>query len=170
METHHDNTGQFQVSNRGAASRLSNTNNVARFDRRTGEFLGYFVASGSGGLSSARDLIFTPGGDLLVLSAQNDLILRYDGHTGAFLDVFATVDRPSHDGPINLLYGPDGNLYVTAFDGSRVLKLGGSTGNVLGTLLPPSGTTPGYVGLAFGPDGNLYASAIGSREIVLVSV
>jgi streptogramin lyase len=65
------------------------TNNVLRYDRTTGAFLGAFVPAGSGGLNRPEGLAFGPDGDLYVVSQGTNSILRYDGATGAFLGVFS---------------------------------------------------------------------------------
>src|SRR5438309_7558521 len=58
--------------------------NVLRYDERTGDFLGEFVPSGSGGLSKPSGLIFGPDGNLYVGTPNGtNSILRYDGLTGA---------------------------------------------------------------------------------------
>src|SRR5437016_2904164 len=63
------------ASNQGA-------NNILRYDERTGDFLGEFIPSGSGGLGIPDGLLFGPDGNLYVGSLLTDSILRYDGITG----------------------------------------------------------------------------------------
>jgi hypothetical protein len=150
---------------------------VARFDGRTGAYLGDFVPTGSGGLSFPQGLVFGPSGrgaaqfDLYVASAQTNRILRYDGGTGAFLGVFAGDDpsTPADEGgglerPLGLTFGPDGNLYVAnasyltdknpavlCFQGPS----GPAPGAFLGNFVPPGrGGMLNPDGLIFGPDGN----------------
>jgi hypothetical protein len=64
------------------------TNNVLRYDGSTGDFLGVFVAAGSGGLRTPHGLAFGPDNNLYVVSNGTSTVLRYDGSTGAFLGVF----------------------------------------------------------------------------------
>ncbi len=79
---------------------LSNhTNEVLRYDGRTGAFLGAFVSAGSGGLDDPGDLTFGPDGNLYVGSFATDEVLRYDGATGAFLDAFVSAGSGGLDAP-----------------------------------------------------------------------
>jgi DNA-binding beta-propeller fold protein YncE len=57
-------------------------NNILRYDERTGDFLGEFIPSGSGGLNRPAGLIFGPDGNLYVTDDVTSSILRYDGVTG----------------------------------------------------------------------------------------
>jgi hypothetical protein len=150
---------------------------VARFDGRTGAYLGDFVPTGSGGLTFPQGLVFGPSGrgaaqfDLYVASAGTNRILRYDGGTGAFLGVFAGDDpgTPADEGgglerPIGLTFGPDGNLYVgnASYLTNRnpaVLRFQGPAGPTpgafLGNFVPPGrGGLRNPTGVLFGPDGN----------------
>ncbi len=76
----------------------SGDDTVKRFDAKTGEYLGAFIAPGSGGLLGPRGLIFTRG--RLHLVNQNVFqpfageILRYERNTGAFLDALVPCNPP----------------------------------------------------------------------------
>src|SRR3712207_4476954 len=98
---------------------------VLRFDARTGESEGDFVAPFSGGLGMPIGLTFGPDGNLYVSDLSVSKVLRYDGRTGAFLDTFAEggVNRPT-----DLHFGPDGNLYVAGNEGDHVVRYDGRTG------------------------------------------
>jgi streptogramin lyase len=149
-------------------------NNILRYDERTGDFLGEFIPSGSGGLFSPRGLIFGPDGNLYVSSGGSRFIFRYDGITGEPLpspgSTGAIFVGPSSGGPTRefsawLIFGPDGNLYVTSGGitappaSSSVLRFNGTTGEFIDAFVSPgSGGLTGPRGLVFGPDGHLYVN------------
>jgi outer membrane protein assembly factor BamB len=80
----------------------ASTDSVLRYRKSTGEFVGQFVAPGSGGLDYPVGLAFAPDGDLYVASRNTNSVLRYDGSSGAFLDVFQTSDSSGLQGPTYL--------------------------------------------------------------------
>src|SRR5262249_41984615 len=89
-------------------------NTILRHDERTGDFLGEFIPSGSGGLSGPRGLIFGPDGNLYV---SGDRVFRYDGITGEPLPSPGNTGATFCSGGQSaawLIFGPDGNLYVTS--------------------------------------------------------
>lgn len=132
-----------------------NDGSVARIDGRTGEFRGYLVAPGSGGLEGATGLAFGPDGDLYVGSSRTDQVLRYDGRSGEFRDAF--VDRGRIGGPFSLIFGPDGDLYVSSSSRQQVLRFDGDSGEFRGIAAADS-TLGTPIGLRFGPDGMLYVA------------
>lgn len=76
-----------------------------------GNFLGAFIAAGSGGLMGTECMLPHPDGSLLVTGFGNTQIKRYDGATGAFLGNFSygySLSLPS-----KMSIGPDGRIYVT---------------------------------------------------------
>ena len=86
------------------------TNAVFRYDA-SGNFLGEFISSGSGGLNGPEQVLFHPDGSVLVTGFANSVIKRYDGITGEFLGDFSTgytLDTPS-----KMSIGPDSLIYVT---------------------------------------------------------
>ena len=133
---------------------------VARFDGVTGEFLGHFVESGAGGLTSAHNPTFGPDGNLYVISGTPNTstiqILRYDGQTGEFLDVFVDAGQGGFAGASRLTFGPDGVLYAaTSNIGQGVLRYD-MEGNFLGAIAGPAQGVQWACGIAFGADGLLY--------------
>jgi len=121
-----------------------------------GAFIDVFVASGSGGLLSARGLEFGADSNLYVGSRGTGQVLRYDGTTGAFIDVFVAA------GTLNdmegLTFSPiDGHLYVA--DGNEVFRFDKNTGASLGVFGDASfagSALQTAVDVKFGPDGKLY--------------
>ena len=102
---------------------------VLRFNADTGEFLGAFVPTGSGGLNGPTGLTFGPDGHLYVASfVLNNNVLRYDGRTGAFLGVFVESGSGGLQGPVGLSFGPNGDLYVAASYAGGVFRYDGGTG------------------------------------------
>jgi sugar lactone lactonase YvrE len=160
------------VSN--TTSSNGNGSNVVKFDEVTGEFLGEFIAAGSGGLVSPDDLTFGPDGNLYISSGNDyatpetepSAILRFDGKTGKFIDVFATVENMIR--PYGNAFGPDGNLYVSSFLSDEILRFDGKTGAFIdvfasGNQLP--GGLNGPNDLLFTPDGNLLVTTQGSVAV-----
>jgi DNA-binding beta-propeller fold protein YncE len=151
---------------------------VERFDGKTGAFLNYFVAQGSGGLEHPSYMVFGPDGrkdgklDLYVAAAHEGAIYRYDGSTGAFKGVFVSAVSGGLDAPQGMVFGPDGNLYVASgnwftssngpfytgeFPPGAVLSYEGPSGHhpgrFRGTFVPSgSGGLANPSGMLFGPD------------------
>jgi hypothetical protein len=133
-----DGKGDGKLDLYVASSRLtSSNNNVKRYDGTTGQFLGEFVTTGSGGLDHAAGITFGPDGNLYVASGGWGgnggifglaAVLRYEGPTspdklppGTFLGTFVQPGSGGLNSPLGLLFGPDGNgdgqqdLYVGTF-------------------------------------------------------
>jgi len=87
------------------------TDEVLRYHTVTGQFLGVFVAAGSGPLHGPTDLTFGPDGHLYVASDITNEVLRFSGQNGAFLDVYIPSDAGIVS-PRDIEFGPDGALYV----------------------------------------------------------
>jgi hypothetical protein len=168
------------VSNPGIPGTIGGTGNILRYDERTGDFLGVFIPTGSGGLGRPDGLVFGPDGNLYVCSSKDlGSILRYDGITGEPLPSRGNSGAtfvPSGSGGLTfggpteggawLIFGPDGNLYVPSGSiggppaASKVLRFNGTTGEFIDAFVPAgSGGLQGPSGLVFGPDGNLYVNA-----------
>ena len=68
-----------------------NSSNVVRYDGATGQPLGNFIATGSGGLNTPEGLTFDPSGTYLyVTSSGSNQILKYAATTGSFVGVGAS--------------------------------------------------------------------------------
>ena len=125
-----------------------------------------FIASGSGGLTGPRDLIFTSVGNLLVADWSADKIIKYDGNDGSPLGDFVSAGSGGLDRPLALTFGPDGNLYVSTGD-NRVLKYDGSSGSYLGEFVSAgSGGLSNARGLVFKPDGKLLVVSGNENQIL----
>jgi hypothetical protein len=121
-----------------ASSRLGSSNNdVKRYDGTTGQFLGEFVLSASGGLDHAAGITFGPDGNMYVASGGWGgnggifglaAVLHYEGPAspdalppGTFLGTFVQPGSGGLNSPFGVLFGPDGNadghqdLYVSTF-------------------------------------------------------
>src|SRR5205823_3393050 len=115
-----------------------------------------FIAPGSGGLNTPRDLVLGPDGNIYVSSQGTNSVLRYSGTTGAFLGTFVTSGSGGLGMPDGVAFGPDGNFYVASGDSDAILKYDGTTGAFLSAFVPPgSGGLDSPRGIVFGPDGNL---------------
>lgn len=108
---------------------------IERYDATTGDYLGSFIAPGSGGLDGPGAVSVGPDSNLYVTSALSNQILRYDGMTGDFLDVFAEGNGLST--PNNIVF--NGNfMYVGEFAGGAggfVKRYDAMTGDFIDNFL-----------------------------------
>jgi sugar lactone lactonase YvrE len=149
----------------------SGTNSVIRYTS-SGQLIGTFVASGSGGLSGAFGLAFGPDENLYVASQSTSAIYEYRGSTGAFLTTFVGSGATGVNNSTSIVFGPDGNLYVSCQNTQSIDRFEGPTGPNPGSSLPAAGqpgatfvapASGGLTGpreLIFGPDGNLYVDSV----------
>ena len=123
---------------------------VAEFDSN-GNFLGYFISSGAGGLDSPYD-VYQRASDWLVAGSSSDTIHRYD-LSGAFLGNLTAIDNF----PQQLGEASNDNVLVANFSGGQLgiveyLPAGGLVG-----VYAPFGSS-GYRGVYELPNGNLLIS------------
>ncbi len=123
----------FSLSAHGGDLLVASFSNgkIVRFAESNGAYLGDFVSTGSGGLTSPHALGFGPNGHLYVATFSGRNVLRYNGTTGAPLPsstgAIGTAEFvASGAGGLSLAagmdFGPDGNLYVSDHATSRVLR------------------------------------------------
>lgn len=136
------------------------TDQVLRYDLRSGAFLGVFASGG--GLDNPVGLTFGPDGDLYVASAETAQVLRYDGVSGAFRGVFATGGGLGQ--PRQLNFGPDGSLYVASATTNSILRYDGRTG-AFRDVFASGGNLSGPTSFTFGPDGDLYVGSVLTSRI-----
>jgi sugar lactone lactonase YvrE len=124
-----------------------------------------FIAAGSGGLSSPKDLVVGPDGNVYVASGNTNSVIRYTP-TGQLLGTFVTAGSGGLSNPKGLAFGPDGNLYVDSVTNNNVLEYNGSTGAFVNTFVGAgSGGLNNPSGMVFGQDGNLYVSSVGTQSV-----
>ncbi|WP_413166530.1 hypothetical protein ACL6C3_07430 [Capilliphycus salinus ALCB114379] len=144
----------------------SEGNNILLFDEQNGDFLGEFIAPGTGGLLAPDDLTFGPDGNLYITSGttpETSAVYRFDGMTGEFIDIFASGNGLFR--PYGAAFGPDGYLYVASFLSDEILRFDGMTGAFVDVFASGNGQPGGLNGpddLLFGPDGRLYVTTQGS--------
>ncbi len=143
------------------------TASILRYHGESGEFLGPFVTSATGGLRGPVTMTFGPNGNLYVSDFYTgDLaVKRFQGpagpNPGAFIDTFIPAGSGGLRAPSGLVFGPDGNddgqfdLYLADvdeddFDKASVLRYDGLTGAFLDTfVVQGSGGLVGAVMIAF---------------------
>ena len=143
------------------------TNSVLRYHGTTGNFMGEFVASGSGGVEGPATMTFGPDGDLYVANFySSDLsVKRFEGPSGptpgAFVHTFVPAGSGGLRAPAGLIFGPDGNddgqldLYLAEVDGhssnkASVKRYDGITGDFIDTFVTErSGGLEGAVLMTF---------------------
>jgi hypothetical protein len=170
--------GNFYVSSKDGSA-------VYRFDAAgdplpaPGQSGATFVASGSGGLSSARDIAFGPDGYLYVVSESTSAVLRYDPVTGASAGTFIASGAGGLEDARGLLFR-NGYAYVTSAGTTTtgagvnsVLRFDAATGAPAGVSGLPgdavfissgSGGLTNPSSIVFGPDGNAYVSSTASSS------
>jgi len=125
-----------------------------------------FVASGSGGLSTPKDLVLGPEGNVYVASSGTNSVIRYTT-AGQLLGTFVTAGSGGLSSPYGLAFGPDGNLYVDSTGTNAIYEYSGSTGAFLSTFVTAgSGGLNDPVGMVFGQDGNLYVSSSDTESVL----
>lgn len=152
-----DGVPELYVSGRSSS-------NVVRYDGVSGQPLGSYVASNSGGLDLPGGITFDPtGSSLLVASTRSGKVLKYDALTGASLGV-VTPDLYPYV-PKDVDFGADGLLYVID-SGGRILRFT-ADGTYVDDYIP-SGTIEmeNPTSFAFGPDGDVYVTGLYFREVM----
>ncbi|MEE2729778.1 MAG: hypothetical protein VYA55_03100 [Pseudomonadota bacterium] len=110
-------------------------NSILRYDLRTKEYMGRFVAPGSGGLQVPVGLEFGPDGHLYTSSSATSAILRYDGLTGEFIDEFVPPGGGGMSSPRAIRFGgANSDLYVISSDTNEVLQFDRETGAFVGII------------------------------------
>ncbi len=88
-----------------------NNHSVKEYDGATGDYLGNFVDSASGGLNTTQDLLYISDSVLLVTGLGNTTIKKYNGLTGAYTSDFSS--GYSLVRPTKMSIGPDNKIYVS---------------------------------------------------------
>lgn len=145
---------------------------IKRYDGDTGQYLGDFVPSLTGGMNGPdAGMVFGPDGALYVPCWFSRDVKRFDGTSGAFLDTFIAQGTGGCDRPRTLYFRGDGSLLLTSWGTQRVLRfsetgqflqLVASTGRPTG-LVPRVGTgellvTSDQIGVVRRYDGTLGTS------------
>jgi hypothetical protein len=136
-------------------------NSVSKYDL-DGNWQGYFVSPGSGGLANAVGLQRGADGHVYVASEGTAQILRYDGATGAFIDVFASGPQLQFAG--YLATGPGGDFYAAGVGNNSVVRIDQTTGGIVGTAASGGGLS-GPDGIVFTGSGELLVSSYFSNSV-----
>ena len=144
------------------------SDNVVRFDQRTGAFIDELIPAGAGGLDSP-DQIAVRGDHIYISSGatpETSGIYRFERDSGAFVDVFASGGGMHR--PYGFAFGPDDHLYVSSFLTDEILRYDANTGELVDVFATGDGK-PGGVngpnGMVFDENGLLYVSTQGSVAV-----
>lgn len=132
----------------------ANSNAIAEFDV-AGNYIGNFVAIGSGGLNSPFDIYMREGTDWLVSGINSQMIHRYELNTGAYIGNLAPV--PTF--PQQILELDNGNVLVGNFSGTQGVYEFTAAGALVG-ITNPAGVS-GYRGVWELANGNILTSTSG---------
>jgi hypothetical protein len=132
-----------------ANSDATNPDAVAEFDQG-GNYLGNFIANGSGGLDGPFDIIFRTS-DCLVSASSSDAVHRYDLN-GTYLDDFVST---TINFPQQVLEMANGDIAVAGFSPPSGVYIYSSTGTLLRTLSVVTGVRSVYEL----PNGNLLTTS-----------
>src|SRR5262249_44110610 len=119
------------------------TDDVQKYDGKTGAYLGKVIPSGTLGLHAPWGLTFGPDNNLYVVGGQSNNVLRYDMTTAA-IDQFISSSGGITGGQ-GLTFDSAGNLFVSTGNSSTVLRFQGPNGASPGAPLP----APGQSGAIF---------------------
>src|SRR5262245_61509846 len=131
----------------------ASSNNVVRFDGKTGALVGTFIASN---LNAPRGIALGDDGLWYVSNGGNGTIARFNA-AGAFVDVFASGLSTPHE----MTFGPDGALYVSNSLANNIQRCtaAGCTTFASGNGLLDSRGLDFY-------NGSLYVSSRGSNAVL----
>jgi len=115
----------------------SNADAIAEFDAG-GNYIGNFIAIGSGGMDSPFDIVFRTN-DCLVATSTSDAVHRYDLN-GAYLDDFATNINFAQQ----IFEMANGNIAVAGFSTPSGIYIYSPTGTLLNTLSVVTGVRSVY--------------------------
>jgi hypothetical protein len=132
----------------------SATDEVLRYDGRSGAFMGALISAGSGGLDYPVSMLYAPDGTLLVTSQLSSEVLRYDSTNGTFLGEFVPAGSGGLNGPSDIAYGPDGLLYVAGRYSWAIYRYSAADGSFVDAFITNHVREP--FGLVFDAAGDLY--------------
>jgi len=137
----------------------TNTNAIAEFDS-AGNYLGNFIANGSGGMSGPFGIWFRAN-DVLVTGDGSNTLHRYDLN-GNYLDDFASISSF----PEQVIELPDSNVAVANFQGTTGVLIYSPTGQFIRLL---SGVTGNRGAWQLGNGNILTTTGTGVFELDYIS-
>lgn len=143
-----------------------NTNQIKRYDIRTGAYLGD-LNNGAGGLTTPTYLTIGPDGKLYVTTYASNRVLRYDLTTGAFESEFISEAAGGLSIAADLDFGPDstgdgiGELYVVSRASNQIRRYNGASGAFIDVFT----TSNNPLSLKFDTGGFLYVSSFNDNTV-----
>ena len=140
----------------------STTDQVLRFDGRSGVFIDVFAESEE---LTPVTLAFGPDGDLYVTSglAATDQVKVFDGRSGVLL---RTLSNETLTGPTGLAFDHRGNLLVASAGGNSIGRFDVATGNLRGIVVSDANLDR-PLGLTIRPDRkrHLFVVSFGGNSV-----
>lgn len=131
-----------------------NQNAIAEFDF-DGNWVGNFIAAGSGGLNSPFEVYLREGTDWLVGGSSSSMVHRYHLDTGDYLGDFAPVATF----PQQILELPNDNVLVANFSSTQGVHEFLADGSLVGVYRPAALSS--FRGVWELPNGNILTSTSG---------
>jgi hypothetical protein len=120
-----NNTGNLVVT----VAAGGNINSISEFDNQ-GNFVGQFIASGSGGLNSPYDILFRTS-DVIVSASSSSSLHQYDLNGNYIANLYTGVSANFFQQMQEL---PNGDILVADFGVGGGVRIFSSTGTLLNTL------------------------------------
>ncbi len=141
---------------------------VFEYDGFSGAFVRVVVERGTCGLAKGRELLFSEGGDVLLVTSEESGVIAFDAQTGACIGVLGDTGDPPGDLAAAVDWSPhSSNLVVPKAISDSVVEYDADTGAFIRTLVEPgSGGLDVGDRAAFGPNGNYFVASHGPNEIL----
>ncbi len=141
---------------------------VQRFNPDTGQDLGTFVPTSTGGIAGIdAGMAFGPDGNLNIPGFDSNSVLRVNGQTGAALPSSIPAATGGLNAPRVVAFSPDGQrMLVSSWRSGQILEYAVGSGAFIGQFGP---TIDRVTGIGFGPDNVLYATNSNTDNVIRIN-